>query len=241
VPVPVPYADLSDPQTLNQYSYVRNIPTSKADIDGHDWPSWSEIGQFIAGAANAYGSDNALGAGRIEQTTPAGKLGAAFGDGVATIQGAHEALEGAAVDIAAIPADTIGVGELAQVVGTAEALHGTATAVIGFTHLSKAASENGGSQPPNPNGSKGAADHQEKVNELVNKAKGEAKAGETVESNKQMKGHDSTRRPDAQIVNAKGKTRKVFEAERRPNSQRNKQREAEYKKLKVKQETHPVN
>jgi RHS repeat-associated protein len=34
-PVPVPYADLTDPQTLNQYSYVRNIPTSRADADGH--------------------------------------------------------------------------------------------------------------------------------------------------------------------------------------------------------------
>jgi RHS repeat-associated protein len=36
VPVPVPYADLGDPQTLNQYSYVRNIPTVKVDADGHD-------------------------------------------------------------------------------------------------------------------------------------------------------------------------------------------------------------
>jgi RHS repeat-associated protein len=35
-PVPVPYADLEDPQTLNQYSYVRNIPTVKVDPDGHD-------------------------------------------------------------------------------------------------------------------------------------------------------------------------------------------------------------
>src|SRR5256885_13481603 len=39
VPVPVPYADLNDPQSLNQYSYVRNIPTSKADLDGHDCPT----------------------------------------------------------------------------------------------------------------------------------------------------------------------------------------------------------
>jgi len=37
-PVPVPYADLDDPQSLNQYSYVRNIPTSKTDPDGHDCP-----------------------------------------------------------------------------------------------------------------------------------------------------------------------------------------------------------
>jgi RHS repeat-associated protein len=34
-PIPVPYADLTDPQSLNQYSYVRNIPTSNADLDGH--------------------------------------------------------------------------------------------------------------------------------------------------------------------------------------------------------------
>jgi RHS repeat-associated protein len=34
-PVPVPYADFTDPQSLNQYSYVRNIPTTKYDADGH--------------------------------------------------------------------------------------------------------------------------------------------------------------------------------------------------------------
>ena len=92
----------------------------------------------------------------------------------------------------------------------------------------------------NPHGSSGAPDHQEKVGELVDKAKNEAKPGETVESNKQVKGVESTRRPDAQIIDAKGNTRKVFEAERRPNSQRNKEREAEYKKLKLDNETHPL-
>jgi RHS repeat-associated protein len=34
-PVPVPYADLDDPQSLNQYSYVRNLPTTRRDPDGH--------------------------------------------------------------------------------------------------------------------------------------------------------------------------------------------------------------
>jgi RHS repeat-associated protein len=34
-PVPVPYADFGDPQTLNQYSYVRNLPTTRFDADGH--------------------------------------------------------------------------------------------------------------------------------------------------------------------------------------------------------------
>ncbi len=31
----MPYADLSDPQTLNLYGYVRNNPLVKADPDGH--------------------------------------------------------------------------------------------------------------------------------------------------------------------------------------------------------------
>jgi RHS repeat-associated protein len=35
IPIPVPYADFSDPQSLNQYSYVRNIPTVNVDTDGH--------------------------------------------------------------------------------------------------------------------------------------------------------------------------------------------------------------
>src|SRR5262249_3839195 len=42
-PVPVPYADLTDPQSLNQYSYVRNIPTSNADIDGHQQKAVEKI------------------------------------------------------------------------------------------------------------------------------------------------------------------------------------------------------
>jgi RHS repeat-associated protein len=37
-PEPVPYVDLSDPQTLNEYGYVRNNPLSKADPDGHEIP-----------------------------------------------------------------------------------------------------------------------------------------------------------------------------------------------------------
>jgi RHS repeat-associated protein len=35
-PVTVPYAVLGDPQTLNLYSYVRDVPTSRSDPDGHE-------------------------------------------------------------------------------------------------------------------------------------------------------------------------------------------------------------
>jgi hypothetical protein len=34
-PVPVPYADLGNPQSLNLYSYVQNNPITGVDPDGH--------------------------------------------------------------------------------------------------------------------------------------------------------------------------------------------------------------
>jgi RHS repeat-associated protein len=38
-PLPVPYANFGDPQSLNQYAYVRNNPMSYVDADGHDCPA----------------------------------------------------------------------------------------------------------------------------------------------------------------------------------------------------------
>src|SRR5258708_2158476 len=35
----VPYADFADPQSLNLYTYVRNLPTVRLDPDGHDQSS----------------------------------------------------------------------------------------------------------------------------------------------------------------------------------------------------------
>lgn len=49
-PIPVPYADLGDPQSLNLYSYVRNIPTTHFDLDGHD--GWEEF-KFVMKAVKA--------------------------------------------------------------------------------------------------------------------------------------------------------------------------------------------
>jgi RHS repeat-associated protein len=34
-PIPVPYADFGDPQSLNLYTYVRNVPSTRMDHDGH--------------------------------------------------------------------------------------------------------------------------------------------------------------------------------------------------------------
>jgi RHS repeat-associated protein len=46
--VPIPFATLSDPQTLNLYAYVRNNPLGLVDAYGHGW--W---GDFWRGLSNA--------------------------------------------------------------------------------------------------------------------------------------------------------------------------------------------
>jgi RHS repeat-associated protein len=63
-PVPVPYADFGDPQSLNLYGYVRSIPTTRADADGHcgePITCGAEIGAGI-GTAVEPGGGTAVGA-----------------------------------------------------------------------------------------------------------------------------------------------------------------------------------
>ncbi len=47
-PVPVPYADLGDPQSLNLYGYVRGLPTTRVDVNGHEDKSlWENLKEAI--------------------------------------------------------------------------------------------------------------------------------------------------------------------------------------------------
>jgi hypothetical protein len=144
----VPYADFGDPQSLNLYGFVGGNPASKADTDGHDWPSWSEVGNFVSAAANAYGSDNLLGAGRVEQTTNAGKLGQAFGDGAATVSGVVETLSGAGGEVGGAILDLSGVGAIVgipvNIVSAGVIAHGVTTGLVAGVHLANDASQSGG-------------------------------------------------------------------------------------------------
>jgi RHS repeat-associated protein len=51
-PVPVPYADLTDPQTLCQYCYVRGLPTVRNDVDGHGF--WAKLWNRTLGDAQCW-------------------------------------------------------------------------------------------------------------------------------------------------------------------------------------------
>ncbi len=139
----VPYAHLDDPQSLNLYSYVLNNPLAKADLDGHGCPpdcsTGNSVVDFLGGAANAFGSDNTLGAGRMNQTTGAGQLGQAFGDAGAAIVGAGEFVLGTGGNVGGLALDATGVGAVAgvpaNIVSTAAMVQGGAATGEGFTHL----------------------------------------------------------------------------------------------------------
>jgi RHS repeat-associated protein len=51
---PVPYAKLSDPQTLNLYSYVLNHPLNSIDPNGHNWFNIDNKWQYHDGDSYTY-------------------------------------------------------------------------------------------------------------------------------------------------------------------------------------------
>ena len=78
------------------------------------------------------------------------------------------------------------------------------------------------------------------MKELSEKAKVD-NPGMDIVTEQKIKLEGSNRRPDVQVVDPKtGTTTKVYEAERRPASSRNTNREAEYKRLGIPNETHKV-
>lgn len=143
----VPYADFGNPQSLNLYTYVKNNPTSGADADGHccDPADILDAIDFASGVANAWASDNLLGAFRQDSGDAAYHVGQAVGDAVATVQGAAEVITGGGGEVGGLALDATGVGALAGVpVGVVSAgviAHGAATASEGFIHLAKAAGQ----------------------------------------------------------------------------------------------------
>jgi hypothetical protein len=100
---------------------------------------FSTIATFATAAANALLSDNLLGAGRQQQTTTEGKIGAALGGAAATLQGTGEALIGGGGEVLGLTLDATGVGALLgvpiNVVSTAVVAHGIATGIEGGGHL----------------------------------------------------------------------------------------------------------
>jgi RHS repeat-associated protein len=145
-PEAVPYSHLDNPQSLNLYGYVLNNPLSKPDLDGHGCPpdcsTGNNVVDFFLGAANAFSSDNLLGAGRVNQTSSGGQLGQALGDAAATLQGAAQVVVGTGGNIAGVALDATGIGAAVgvpvNVVSTAVTVEGAGAATMGAVNLMKA-------------------------------------------------------------------------------------------------------
>ena len=110
----MPYADLTNPQSLNLYQSVKNDPETFVHADGQCC-DLSDVINFVTGAANAYGSDNLGGVGRQQQDSNAGKFGQAVGDAIATFDGGEKMVTGGGVVIASVAADSTGLGAIAGV------------------------------------------------------------------------------------------------------------------------------
>ncbi len=58
-PTPVPYANLTNPQTLNLYAMVSDNPESFADLDGHGTDTQSNTGTCATGTSESCGAQQA--------------------------------------------------------------------------------------------------------------------------------------------------------------------------------------
>ncbi len=138
-PASLPYADITNPQSLNKYAYTYNNPLRYTDPNGHD------AADFVLGALNALGS-NFLGAGRLENGNSDLKNGQALGDAASVVGGAVEFALGAGLEVGGLALDATGVGAVigvpANVVGAVAMVQGGVATASGTYHLAKSASGN---------------------------------------------------------------------------------------------------
>jgi hypothetical protein len=111
----------------------------KVDPDGRD--TWD----LISGVANAIGSDNLIGAGRVSGGNSDFQAGQHIGDFVASIGGLVEAGTGTSVEAVGVVLDATGVGAIAgvpaNVAGATMIVHGATTAVVGTVHMSSSVNQ----------------------------------------------------------------------------------------------------
>jgi len=89
VPIPVPYANLTNPQTLNLYSMVEDDPESFADLDGHlqGVASGTEAANACAGNQPCAANKNIANDQKAQNTVTAATVGAVVGGVAGAIVG----------------------------------------------------------------------------------------------------------------------------------------------------------
>jgi hypothetical protein len=155
VPVPVPYANLSNPQTLNLYAMVSDDPESFADLDGHD--GWD----VAWGVLNSLAS-NFVGTQRVENGNSDVTTGQALGDALSVTVGGAVTVTTVAGSVAA----DVATEGAALVLSPVEAMVATTAAngaLQGGKNLLKSSFEKSSSDS-----SDGRAGKQERLREIGN-------------------------------------------------------------------------
>jgi RHS repeat-associated protein len=181
--------EVSEPPSLHRYFYANANPTRFIDLSGHAGAEANStnttavsiatalvriqefrqnLGMFTAGFANAFGSNALLGAGRVEGSARAYRVGQAAGDIASMIHGAQEmaqgggmvaggtALAGAGTVEAVATSPTVvgaapgaaaaGAGTGAAVAGGFFILHGGSRVALGASHLMENLKDDSGSK-----------------------------------------------------------------------------------------------
>jgi hypothetical protein len=208
------------------YGYTFDDPIRHTDPDGM-------FGEDVNGEESSNGCCDGHG------PSPAAKiLAVGLTVAVGTVAVAAPTVVGEAIAVPAAVIEATGTVVLAGAVG----LYGILTHSNNSTPVESApqSTPDKVKSPPNPDGSQGKPDHRQKVDELEKQAITDAPPGHTVLREREIQHPDSKRRPDVQTVDENGNVTHVQEAERKPNHARNKKREAEYNRLQIPNQTHPL-
>jgi RHS repeat-associated protein len=195
----LPYADITDPQTLNKYAYVRNNPLRYVDPDGHDW---TDPLDFVAGAFR--GAAASISWGTVGAPTSSDSLASRAGQIVGTVVvgviGADAAIGGGTAAFVTAPAAATGIGALVPAAAAGVAVAGvaaTAGAVKNIAAMSLVKPASGqGTVPPDQRDPKRTLTDSEKGKKLAEQGGKCAHCEQPINGEKGIAHHDPVRHAD---------------------------------------------
>jgi RHS repeat-associated protein len=187
------YADITDPQTLNKYVYVRNNPLRYVDPDGHDLMDAFDV---LVGVGRGIASSITY--GYVGAPSASDSLGSRTGQAIGTAwvasEGVNLAIGGGTAAVVTAPT-IVGAAAGTAVAGAGVALTGGAVKNIAAMSLVKPASGKG-SVPPDQRDPKRTLTDSEKAKKLAEQGGNCAHCEQPIKGEKGIAHHDPVRHAD---------------------------------------------